>query len=665
MKKLTGFLIVALALTTGRAYCTPIATTAGSNLTAYNPGSGAINNNTWNNMMNGRSGGGTGAVADFGNCNSLILRCASPKCANGGCVDVSIARPIVAGCVAANSACKQYGDDLIDTLAAQLVANSIAKSNDAANAAAESAAAAAAQQSAQQIQQMQMQMQQMQSQMAAQNAETVAQLQAALDEQKQMAAAREAEAAAASAKLAQQNASGLTSAQEAAAANGVSSDVLVRNQISGQIMTEIENAEKQLNEMKAVMERAFQYAGCDASGNNCTGPARVKRFKEIASEFFAPYENTLDAVYDALILAQTVGVDISDIYMMLNDSCNSWGQYLCGDGQAVYYTGTNCKGGISVSGEGSAIIGGKPCNPGDIIPMSDGGCQLVKILTDRDEAKRNWDWSASNTKGNRVEIGCASAALDNSTLFAGRRKQSNIDIEVLQRILQQDAPTISSGSSLRNRSVDDVVQYCATGEDGFNQLQKIVATRKLVLSGKHDDICIDEKEMKRVFEDEQGSALNSGDESSTSERVDACKKQSGEDTVSNDVTHNATLACLCSKAYGGQWNNTTKQCTCTDVTYTLYDETKYDCINPSTKKTKTETENPGMAVQTDIQGICDSFGGVYDKDKNTCNCASISDANKKNACVVQIQNRTQFDKGHAELMKETSDALKGLLDLKI
>ena len=50
-----------------------VATTAGSNLTAWNGNAGATNNNNWNQLMNNRTGVGTGAKADFGNCNSLIF----------------------------------------------------------------------------------------------------------------------------------------------------------------------------------------------------------------------------------------------------------------------------------------------------------------------------------------------------------------------------------------------------------------------------------------------------------------------------------------------------------------------------------------------------------------------------------------------------------------
>ena len=186
-----------------------VATTAGSNLTAYN-GTGATNNNQWNNLMNGRGGmSATTADANFGNCNAVILRCASPKCSGGGCYDMNVARPIVAGCVNANNACKKHGDALIDYITAQVVAQSNAKQQEQANAVAiaqaqaeaqAAASAAATAQSNAQMQAMQAQMQQMQeqmaesmnamqAQMAAQSESQNAQIQNALAEQRESMAA--------------------------------------------------------------------------------------------------------------------------------------------------------------------------------------------------------------------------------------------------------------------------------------------------------------------------------------------------------------------------------------------------------------------------------------------------------------------------------------------
>lgn len=491
MKPIARFLLVALSLVSADTALAVVASTRGNNLTAYNGNSGAVNNNTWNTLMNSRTSAvGAAATADFGNCNAIVLRCAQPKCASGGCTDMAVATSIVDGCVKSNEACQQYGADLVSYIAAQLVANSTAKVN-AQNAAAQTAAAnAAAQQNAQQLQAMQAQMQQMQQTMAQQNADTVAQLQSALaQQQEQFAAAQAASQTAATSSVSDTVTApdnGLTAAQNAAAAAGVSADTLAREQITGQIYEKIENSETQMKALEKTMQDAFTYAGCDTSGNNCTGPHRVKAFKQRAMNFFEPYNAVLDEVYDALILAQSVGVDISDIYMMLNGTCNAWAQYMCSAGQVMHYTADNCgtdgvsiakskvlrtktDGGEEVYLRNTGVLGNnKSCRVGQVVPMSDGGCQLVRMLTNTEDVRREWLNIAEGDESQSIRVGCASEALDNSVLFRNRKKQATIDIETLERIIEQDAPAAFTGDKTPE---NNGVIFCQVG-DKLQDLQK-------------------------------------------------------------------------------------------------------------------------------------------------------------------------------------------------
>ena len=154
MKPIYRILFTVMCLLPAVAGAAPVATTAGNNLTAYNASSGAsANNNQWNTMLNSRGGGTDAPKADFGNCNAVIMRCASPKCT--GCTTLEIARPIVAGCDNTNATCKQYGNDLIEYISAQLVSSAAAKSQQAEIAAQTAAASAAAAQTNAQMQQMQ------------------------------------------------------------------------------------------------------------------------------------------------------------------------------------------------------------------------------------------------------------------------------------------------------------------------------------------------------------------------------------------------------------------------------------------------------------------------------------------------------------------------------
>lgn len=485
-----------------------VATTAGSNLTAWNGNSGATNNNNWNTLMNNRTlAGGAGApTADFGNCNSLIMRCAQPKCA--ACTTLEIAKPIVEGCVNSNKDCKKHGNDLVDFIAAQIVANANAKIQEQQLMAQQAAASAAAAQSNQQMQQMQMQMQQMQQQMQAQNAQQMASMQAALEEQKALVAQAQQEAAAAQqAKIDVQTAPGVTVAQQVAIDSGVSEDVLVRQQISGQILSAVENAEVQLKTLKATMQNAFEYAGCDARGNNCTGPKRVKMFKEKAMKFFEPYDAIADEMYEALEMALAVGVDVSDVIMMLSGSCNKWGKYMC-TGSAVQnsstttaieekhtpmpYTKENCVGGKSVK-NGDFTRGGYECRPNQAIPPQDDvRCTLIGLITGDDEddtVERNWISEAY--EGDKlIRVGCATSALDSISIF-GRRKSSKnrtVDLDTLERIILQDAPEYSAKNRFSNAgdSEFEKLKYCALTPRGYERLRNAVTQRKL----PSDKICV-------------------------------------------------------------------------------------------------------------------------------------------------------------------------------
>lgn len=627
MKSISRFLVFALALVSFDAISAPVATTVGSNLTAYNQGSGAINNNSWNNMTNSRvvnTAGGGAPTADFGNCNSLILRCAQPKCANGGCSSMDVASSIVAGCVESNSTCKQYGNDLINFIAAQLVSDSTAKVNQQAAAAQTAAAQAAAQQSAQQLQQMQAQMQQMQAQMQQQSEQSAQQLQAALEQQSQLTAQAIAQANANAQQAAQTNASSTGSnvsntIQQVAAASGVSADVLLREQVSGEIMDKIDSAEAALKNVQAAMNTTFTYAGCDSSGSNCTGPKRVKVFKQKAMQFFDPYNSVLDELYDALILAQSVGVDITDIYMMLNGTCNVWGQYLCGPGQVMHYNSTNCQNGRSVpvtTAEGT-VRGGAQCEVGKVVPMSDGGCQLIKMLTNDEEVQRNWLYpETGSAEGVQVRVGCASEALDNSMLFRNRKKQASIDIEVLQRMIEQDAPSVFGGNAFgqNKKAKPDGIKYCAVNPTTYPELQKSVALKTLP-----SVVCVADNKLEGLIDKELTSSEPDAEYSMSvfcgalwGEDYEKCACENGPDKIYT------------------RWQTDDKgkngQCVCKDSTFNNFDLETGRCVDGQGKNRADKDrgdaiiknlQKDGVNLYVDMDGILRT-DSAYENNEAVC-----------------------------------------------
>jgi len=490
MKRLSRILTMVFCCTPfGMVYGAPVATTDGSNLTSFNPSNAY--NNQWATMTNGRydadnNTGNKTAKANFGNCNSMVLRCAQPKCGNGGCADATVAASIVAGCVKANESCKKYGDDLVNFMTAQLVAAANVKINEqnlamqqAAAEAQAAATAAANAQSQQQISMMQQQMQEMQQQMQQQQAESAQQLQAALAQQTAQSQQALNEMKTAATNAAMENEAGISAYEQDAINRGVAADVLERKKIAGQVMTEIEDAEVSLKAMKDALQASFEYAHCDKRGNNCEGPKRIKKWRELASGFIEPYDNSIEKIFSALDTAQMAGIDLSQIYMMLNNSCNKWGQYLCPNmgkekTTIVYnYDQNSTKNSPQVCPEDQLSkieeIVKQRClpktitlanmfsiNTGEVDPTCRAQiqaqyacqpCTLIKTLTDGESVYEGWVNAETTTdNGNTTVVACASGVLNNNPLFArlARKKAgaSLVDVETIEKWLGQTEPNI-------------------------------------------------------------------------------------------------------------------------------------------------------------------------------------------------------------------------------
>ena len=614
-----------------------VATTAGSNLTAWNGDSGATNNNNWNQMMNSRTQA-TGPVggkpkADFGNCNSLILRCAQPKCA--GCTTMDIARTIVAGCVNSNETCKKHGNDLVEFISAQIVADANAKVQQQQIVAQNAAAQAAAAQNNAQLQQMQQQMQQMQYDMQQQNAAQMQQLQNALEEQKALTAQAQAAAAAqanAVNETTMQDNMGLTNAQIQAAEQGVSADVLARQKITGQILSKIENADVALKQLSATMQNIFTYAGCDVRGNNCSGPKRVKMFKQKAMGFFEPYDTIVDEVYEALEMALAVGADVSDVIMMLSGACNQWGKFLCtaSNGQehqqGVYSTET-CPNGRSVKGtiykDNSkkdiaigAVKGGMECTVGMIVPpQDDARCTLTELIGgsgDNEPVLRAWIDEAE--EGDKlIRVGCATSALESVAIFGRRssRRDTTLDLDTLERIISQDAPDFAINNRYMQQGTDisERLKYCAINEKSYPRLLTAVKTKKLPQT-----ICTTDKALKREY-DTHGSISYSVDwaEVGLSEYVPGIETEEHCKTYVTDIETGCSV----------DWAETEKRCR-------VYgDRCGYDVIDGKVKKkandvTVVAADALNVQEREKQQNNCVASGGHWVKNSFSeyCQCGS-------------------------------------------
>lgn len=523
-----------------------VASTSGHNLTAYSPSN--ANNNQWATASNGRQEAAPTAKADFGNCNSVISRCAQPKCANGGCVDLNVATSIVAGCVQTNKTCAQYGNELVSYMAAQLVASSTAKTNAQNAAAAQNASAQTQQQMQQMQQQMQSQLAQMQSQMQQQNAQmqqqnmqTQQQLQQALQQQQeqnammmqqmQSAANAAADAAAnASASVYAANASisqvtsdmstgvgqttgsGLTGYQMDAVERNASIKALERQEIGNQVMSEMKDADLALKKVKTAMNNSFEYAGCDSHGNSCAGPKRIKKWRELAIDFVDPYDEVVDKLYDAIETAMFVcGIDLSNIYMMLGDSCEKWGEFMCEPGSIEYRnkndkdTNDKTQNGVPYSCD-SAFTECKTncdkdykdgnnkenmevwnnCRDGCFkVPGVCHQCRQLKVLTDRSDVYNRWTQSdPTDTTSNTTVVACMDNVMSDNKLFSRRNKRRKgsdvVDVEDLTTWISQTESVTS-----KNTSNKEFLDYCNVNKNGngLTVLQTAVAARAIDKTG--------------------------------------------------------------------------------------------------------------------------------------------------------------------------------------
>lgn len=409
-----------------------------NNLTSFDGDINSLNNSEWNNFANERS-----VTANFGNCNSIILRCAQPKCASGGCLSMDIVQPIVEACVMTNDACKSYGEALIKSISGQIVAKQTAKENEK-NAKNNQQVQEQANRQMQEMQnQMNQQMQTLQQQMAEQRAESEQKIQQALAEQK-------AELENQQKKYEQENNVQPVKSEEEiekATEKGISADTLLREQASGQILSKIESAETALKAVKKSMQNVFDYAKCDRNGNNCEGPKRITAFKSKTEPFFEHYDSTLDSLEDALMTSMTLGVNLTDIYMMLNGGCNMWGKFVCGPGQHLRYAYCSDKH-FEDKKENPCNCGTdkEPCpetrsENGKLITGKSIGCNLISSISAKENVQSEWLYSEANDDKN-IRIACLSDAVNDLSLFKRRKKKSNIDIDILQDIINENPKNI-------------------------------------------------------------------------------------------------------------------------------------------------------------------------------------------------------------------------------
>ena len=215
---------------------------------------------------------------------------------------------------------------------------------------------------------------------------------------------------------------------------------------------------------------------------NCTGPKRVKKFKDLANEFFDPYENVVENVYDALILAMTLGIDVNDVIMLLSESCNIWGKYICG---ACAPTDPGCVCNDTKNKEGCYYRVETDPKTGNV-SKNQPHCRLVDTLTEKDTVWREWIDANTGMTGS-TQVACASDVIMNAPLFRNMKKNATMDIDNLRRLVAQDSRACSgkmeNGKFILNGKVEEACRLnrCMVpmGTEQYDLLVRTVDSRRL------------------------------------------------------------------------------------------------------------------------------------------------------------------------------------------
>jgi hypothetical protein len=196
-------------------------------------------------------------------------------------------------------------------------------------------------------------------------------------------------------------------------------------------------------------------------------------------------------------------------------------------------------------------------------------------LLDKEEVQRGMLDPAQSGDA-MIRIGYASAIIDSSGLFANRKKQASIDIDTLQRILEQDAP----GSCLNAFDKTDkctgtyYTKYCAVGGNTYAELQRAVSSKRLPKR-----VCVSEDEMQKVVQDD--SPLEGVDDNHTIKSIT--------EKCSYVTEKTAQQKCYCDSNLDAYWDNTENKCKC-NVNDLVFVYSLARCMSSEDAKNVTSTQ---------------------------------------------------------------------------
>ena len=163
------------------------------------------------------------------------------------------------------------------------------------------------------------------------------------------------------------------------------------------------------------------------------------------------------------------------------------------------------------------VKGGHECTPGAAVPpQDDARCTLLELIDaskDGDDAVRR-EWLSESYEGDRmIRVGCATSALDNIKLFAGRSKAraAMLDLETLERMINQEPLEAGTTNKWSNSNAGkyERVKYCGLTEKGYRNLQNAINKKRL----NEKDVCIPYDDLARNARIGFVTAVDSGESS--------------------------------------------------------------------------------------------------------------------------------------------------------
>ena len=211
-------------------------------------------------------------------------------------------------------------------------------------------------------------------------------------------------------------------------------------------------------------------------------------------------------------------------------------------------------------------------------------------------------------------------------MFRNLKRDTSIDIETLQRMIEQDAPATFSSSAFGTKTTINPVKYCAVNATTYQDLQKSVSLKTLPSS-----VCVPDSRLEALVN--SGGLLVSG-----SSAADSVVMKCG--SLSN--ANYEYDKCVCNNGVDKnymRWDDEKKKCVCSGDVYTVFDIDRGACVDEkgksrADKKLEEAYDKEKEKRLETFDSECQAAGGKVEKTaiKVECSCDDL-DTSKKLDCL--------------------------------